>query len=694
MRRLIHVGQDEDISDLAGRLQTAAEGDEAALVMPAGSQGLQTQLHLRLLGQISAKRGIRVVLVTPDRRLQELAIGAGVPAYASSAALERGTPVAAPPGAGAIAPSAAGRPPAPTPPAAAPRGPLGPAAARPIPGSPPGSGGGPGAPPADPTGADFAFGAGPRPGSPRDGLGEGLATATPSSPAVGRANGGWPDPRDLVAPARPGAARVAPRWGEPEVSAPGGGAGGATFRPLGAAGGAPVQATRGLGTVVAPPAPPPGRGGPPPGPGRGARHPGTTPTPKRLTGPQRWRSPLIFGAIGAAVLILVLLLVLTPSATVTITITEQPLSYTATIQGSTTPVAGAPCCTVTTQVVKDTAQQTFTATPSGTQTLPAATASGSVVLTSVNNKGATCYGGCSAFTLSQGTEFQTSGASPALFQVTQDTIVTVPAYPAPSNPIPVAAVTAGSAGNVPAGSISVWVCGASNSTCQVDAGQLQVSNAQATSGGADAQQQTVASANDIQSWTSQVSQIEQALEATGKQALTAKASPGTIPQDPNGDGWSFAFTVTPDVTQQSTTAAMSTTTVTVAMTAQATVYNPSDVAKGIIAQLKKSLPAATELASSTPRLSNQDVIQAAADGTFTMSVTGTAFYRPIAFNTETLRKQMAGHNPGDVPGIVEQQVPNSNATVSETPFGLFYMPFFSSHITIVVKYVTASSSGG
>ncbi|MGA8014967.1 MAG: hypothetical protein WCB85_03515, partial [Candidatus Dormiibacterota bacterium] len=93
MKRLIYAGQDDDISDLAGRLQSAEEGDEVALVVPTGATGFQTPLHLRLLRQLTAKRGGKVVLISPDPRLQEQARGAGLTAYSSVAAYEGDVPL-------------------------------------------------------------------------------------------------------------------------------------------------------------------------------------------------------------------------------------------------------------------------------------------------------------------------------------------------------------------------------------------------------------------------------------------------------------------------------------------------------------------------------------------------------------------------------------------------------------------------
>jgi len=94
--RLIYVGQDDDISDLAGKLQAADPGDHVALTVPAGAQAFQTALNVRLLRSVAMKRGLSTTIVSPDPRIQEAAQRAGLIAYSSVAAFEGGIPVEAP----------------------------------------------------------------------------------------------------------------------------------------------------------------------------------------------------------------------------------------------------------------------------------------------------------------------------------------------------------------------------------------------------------------------------------------------------------------------------------------------------------------------------------------------------------------------------------------------------------------------
>jgi len=65
---------------------------------------------------------------------------------------------------------------------------------------------------------------------------------------------------------------------------------------------------------------------------------------------------------------------LAPSAKVTITIAATPLSVSSTIQGTTNPAAATAADHVLTGVVSGSGSSQFTATPTGTTTLPAVAA--------------------------------------------------------------------------------------------------------------------------------------------------------------------------------------------------------------------------------------------------------------------------------------------------------------------------------
>jgi hypothetical protein len=666
-KRLIYVGPEDDVSDLAGKMQAAEPGDEVALVVPPGAQAFQSPLNVRLLRSVGSKRGVTASVVTPDPRIQELARSVGAPAYSSVAAYQSGVPLGVRPAGPAPyrGPAPPPRPQAPFLPRAA--APLGQGAGTvPASGAPPVALPGPWTPPAT-SQSPWDTPVGP----PRARTPEGPAAAAPPTPFAPRPGTAWtPEP-------------AAPDWEEPPP-------------PWAAARSGAVIAPGVAGTVRAPlpgypSAPPPGP------PGRGTL-PGRPPLrpPSRTRALLHNRTALVFIAVTVVVIGLIAFLVLSPSALVTVTVAEQPLTVNATIQGSATPPTSGASNFVQSTVVSDTKSQQFQVTPTGTQAVPAVAATGSVVLSF--GASSSDYTTGATGTIPANTEFQTASNPPVVFSSTQNTFVTIPPDGGPSTPpILVSAITAGSSGNVSAGAIQEWPGCNNQLSCAYY--PVLVSNPAATTGGVDATTETVASASDVASWQDQLNQTETTLTGIASADLSAKAGQNKPAIDPNGDGKSISFVVTP--TSFSSVAAgtvMTAETVTVAMTAQETVYDPSAVKADVLSDLEKStnLPAGDTLITSQLALNNLQIIQAGSDGTFALSVQGVDYYRPAAVSLGQLRSQLTGHNPDDVATIIGEQIPDvRSVTVHVSPVQLFFMPLFSSNIQIVETYETpgdASSS--
>ncbi|HYA01137.1 MAG TPA: hypothetical protein VEK76_12445 [Candidatus Binatia bacterium] len=691
MRRLIYIGQDDDISDLAGRIRTADDGDEVALVVPAGAQALQAPIHLRLIAQLSAKRDQKVVVVSPDPRIQEQARGAGVTVFSSVAAYEGGVPIELRrPGAPLRSGQAAGTPS----PAVVPRSPVW------EPDSPPAGSGAvaPGPAVASPSPLAAAPTA-PAPAPLVAAAAGGTAPIT-TGPAAPAQLGGQPAPGD--GPSRAWPATGAGAWGQAPTSwtaspvapaatsagwqSPGSGSpsGGPAFQ------GASLYQGGGAATQV-----PPAQQALVTTPSRSGRGTLRDSAARRPRG-HRPRTALYFVLIGLAVIGLLVYLVLTPTATVAITVVEQPLPVTATIQGSADPTQNTGPNHILTKVVSDTGSQQFPATPTGTKSIPAVAATGSVVLSADPT---TFPFGVSFPYSTNGLVFETSGG--VQFEVTGSGTVTMGPPTYQSAPIPIAALQAAASGNVPAGAITQWVndpCSDPHNHCP--AGSISVTNLEPTSGGVDAATQTVASSSDIQGWQSQVTQFCDQLTSKARSDLTSKAGGDTIALDPNQEGETIACSPKPNVAQIQADTQMSPVTVTVTMTAQATVYNPADVRADVLTDLENSqnLPAGDTLVPGTVS-SQTEVVTAASDGTVTLSVNASAYYRPATTKQllSALRDQLTGRNPGDVLGIVQQRINDvDHVTVHESPFTLFFMPFFSSNIAVTENFVapSASSSSG
>jgi hypothetical protein len=706
-KRLIYVGQDDDVSDLAGKVQAADAGDDVGLVVPPGAQAFQTPLNLRLLRSVAMKRGLTTSVVTPDARVQELARGTGISVYSSVAAYDGGVPAAARrPGQPPFRdPEAPLRPRAPfLPQAGAPAGPGGGGS---VAGSPPSGTGGwpaPASPPGDWPPPITSPGAAP--------FRDPALLAAPGAPPAPRESP-WatpaPPPGGPVAPA-PVAAVAQPRARSPWTTA------GQDTEwdqppPPWAAGRAPdgYGALPGA-TVLEPPPPVAPSVRPPAPPGRGpAGGPTPSPAPGGIRGLLHNR-PALYG-IGAAVVVVafVLFLVLGSSATVTVTIAEQPLTVNPTIQGTAVAAQASQPNYVLTKVISDTATQTFPATPTGSQAVAAVAATGTVDLTAAN------FGDCiqPGPLFFQAGSIQFEAANPTGVEVLQagesppptdqscgNATYTAP-YPAlPAgfavNTLTAAAVQAGTAGNVAADTITEWA----PSFCSQDATyctNITVYNPNGFTNGVNASTETVASASDLSNWQEQIGQVETQLGNQAQSDLQTKAAGERPAIDPGGNGKSITYTISPSSFPPAAAGTvMSAETVTVTMNAAETVYDPASVQAEVLADLKAStnLPSGDSLVPGQLSLNHLQIIEAGSDGTFAMSVSGVDYYRP-SISLGQLRSQLAGHNPGDVSGIVKHQIPDvQSVKVDETPLQLFFMPFSSSRIQIVETFVarTAASS--
>lgn len=573
-KRLIHVGQDDDISDLAGKLQAADPGDQVALTVPAGAQAFQTALNVRLLRSVAMKRGLSATIVSPDPRIQEAAQRAGLVAYSSVAALEGGIPVEAPrpgfrpvgPSPGPQAPFLPDRPAAVTPgvagvPAAPPfeyvPRPTSPAetAGAELPGSSPAAGSVPpaadvpGAVPPPRTGPWGAPIAPPWPPAPLEHV---LPAAQPRAPFLPASPGG--------VPARPGSQWTAlsdiPDDGDGQVS-PWTGAGSAFA----------VGATAGMiGASPAPSAPPAVTPPPPSGTGLSSHRP--PPAPPRASIAGRFRVPsrrVIYGAVvGLLALGVILFLLLGTSATVTITVAEQPLTVNPTIQGTTSTAQASQSNYILSKQIMDTASQTFQASPTGTQTVPGVAATGQIQFTVPASAGG-CVPG-NDLTVYPGSLFETSGSTPVVFALTGQAQAICAASGSTSfPPVNVTASSAGTSGNVPPGAIDT--CPAIEPWCQ----SWQITNVAPTTGGVNASTEAVASSADITNWQEQLGQVENQLGQKAASDLIAKAGQEKVAIDPNGGGRSITYVVTPSTFPPATAGTvMTATTVTVTMTAQET----------------------------------------------------------------------------------------------------------------------------
>ena len=140
-------------------------------------------------------------------------------------------------------------------------------------------------------------------------------------------------------------------------------------------------------------------------------------------------------------------------------------------------------------------------------------------------------------------------------------------------------------------------------------------------------------------------------------------------------------------------AQFSNTQITVTANAKAAVYDRDAVRQDIVADLKAQVPQGSQLARNNLVIQQPSVTQAADDGTVILSVSATGYSQPL-IDIQGLKTQLAGKNPGDAQRIIQNRIdqPVSSVNVSEFPFKLFYLPFFSSRIEIDENFVPQTAA--
>lgn len=413
------------------------------------------------------------------------------------------------------------------------------------------------------------------------------------------------------------------------------------------------------------------------------------------------RKPLYFGLVAAGAIAFLLFLMLSPTAKVTITLTETPVSDHPTLTGSTDPTQAGKAGHIVTQVLSDNVQQSFQATPSGTKQVAAVTATATVTFATTTPQGdefclypigqATAtppFAGCQ---MVEG-DFETADGT-STFGVTQVVHICVgpggvpPAtcQPGAQTSAQIAAQTPGTAANN--AQLTKWHGQTCPTYCQ------GISFTQTTpSGGVDAATQTVVSDSDLSTWNNQVNTITTALQTQINSDFASKSSGKVIAKDPNGGGVTTVVTVNPPLPKSGDQFAAAQ--VTVSIQEKAAVYDPQSIKNAVIQDLTGQVPQGDVLDEQNLQLSPVTVQQAADDGTMTLSLSGTGYYHP-QLNVTSLRDQLAGKSPGDVRNLIERSLGNGQVQdiqISQSPFPLFFMPFFSSRIQVIITYVVAAPS--
>ena len=367
--------------------------------------------------------------------------------------------------------------------------------------------------------------------------------------------------------------------------------------------------------------------------------------------------------IGAAVLVVVGLLVgilYLPTATATVFVQGTPLKADVTLLGAPGVAAGSPDHFAT-QAIHAEESQNLPGTPTGQKQVAAVPSTGEVVITS---KCVFCIGQ----DVRKGLIVLTDGGKRYATQAVAHIGI---GYNAQAT-VPIAAVTGGLDGNTPEHTIT-----------NIENGDpdLRVDNPKATTGGADARTATVIQQSDIDSIkdvyakdalprvTDQLSGKAQGkklvLVGNGVQA-TAKAD-HAVGEEIGG------FTVA------------------IKVAGDGVAYDEKAVQQLLKGFLQRKVPQGSQLTSNGTILKYDPPTDANADGHITLNGHLSGFYAPI-FLQPAIRAHLKGMSPSKGRAFL-QTLPNVvDARVTQSPFGLPWLPLFSSRITLKIQEVSSSSA--
>jgi hypothetical protein len=244
--------------------------------------------------------------------------------------------------------------------------------------------------------------------------------------------------------------------------------------------------------------------------------------------------------------------------------------------------------------------------------------------------------------------------------------------PSSSASVPIVAETAGAAGNVGANQITK-IQGNTDDN-------LGVTNADATSGGVDGRTATVVQQSDIDSVKDAYSrdaipQVQDQLnsKAQGKKLVAV--------------GQGVQATVTADKKVGDEVTGFN---VTVTVAGDGVAFDEKAVQGLLKAALERKVPSGSQLTSENTKLT-YDVASATADGHLSLNGHASGFYTPV-FLQANIRSHIKGLSPSSAHAFL-QSLPNViDARVTQSPFGLPWLPLFTSRISLKIQEVASPSS--
>jgi hypothetical protein len=374
---------------------------------------------------------------------------------------------------------------------------------------------------------------------------------------------------------------------------------------------------------------------------------------------QSYRPYLIAAGVIAVLALLVGLLYL-PSATATLTVAGTPVKEDISLLGAPGTAAGS-ADHFATQSVHASQSQTLPGTPTAQKAIPAQAASGSVTFT--ESCSFLCTNGLKP--IPAGTMVSTSDGKQYTTQKTVNVL-----SPHGSVSVAASATQPGPNGNTDAHTVT----SINNSPDD----SLSVDNPAAIGGGADPRTATVIQQSDIDS----------ARDVYGKDAvpqvidqLNSKAQGQKLVLV--GSGVQATATADHKVGEE-----VPGFTITIKVAGDGVTFDEKAVKAMLKAALQKKIPQGSQLTNNGTF--TYDAIDVTADGHITLNGHASGFYTPVFVET-AIRSHLKGMGPSKGRAFL-QSLPNVvDARVTQSPFGLPWLPLFSSRITLKIQEVSSNS---
>ena len=376
--------------------------------------------------------------------------------------------------------------------------------------------------------------------------------------------------------------------------------------------------------------------------------------------PLRSYRPYLIGAGIIALLALLFGMLYLPTAAATLTVQGTPIKDDVTLLGAPGTPAGS-ANAFATQAVHASESQTLPGTPTGQKQIAAIAATGNVTFT------LSCFL-CDGADLPKGLVVSTdSGLRYATQQAASISGTSGTAT------VPIAAVTPGAAGNTAADTITTI----EGNTRPQD---LRVDNHSPTTGGAEAR-----TANVIQQ-----SDIDSVRDVYAKDAVTR------VTDQLNSKAQGLHLVLVGNGVQAVATAdhkvgeEVPGFTITITVSGDGVAFDDKTVKAMLRSDLQNRVPQGSQL---TPNniTTTYDAVSPTADGHITLNGHAAGFYTPV-FLVTAIRSHLKGMSPSSAHAFLQSLPSVVDARVVQQPYGLPWLPLFSSRITLNIQEVSGSGS--